>query len=591
MTIEQVRNDIQNLSALCDKRVGKYLRNLSRYSNGGMRRESLYSLDGIVAGYYGGLQGEQDTGIAPTINICKSIVDTKTSKLSQSKVRPYFNPVNGTYKTRKVCRNSQTYFDLFFTFAKLNKKMRQVITDALVFEVGYLHVNAETKSIDRVEPWDVYYDPAEYHYGKVTHGFIKQRSYPLSYLRDKISKGKHKSDKLLALLTENPTFRVAEYITHYDLQDKVRREFVNNELIAETKLDSDRWPLVSFWAYPPLKGATSNSSIDNVYSLQLQVDTLSIRVHEALELSPANMIVVPTGSGIKPSSVTNRIGAIYEAKPTPTGTMPVSVVTSPAIDPQYISMLDYYENKAYNMEGISQLSAQSKKPSGLNSGVALDTLEDVESERHEVNVQDVIQTYMDIAEIMIDVFPPEENILPGNVKRPNIKWKEIQEQRDQFCVQFSASSSLSKDPKTKMEQIEKLIAMKVIDQSLVSMLLEMPDLEDAYGIGTASYDACQAVIERAVETGDTDFYEIINIDQLFAEVSNTLLRLDANDESPKVLGNLVSLLSAVKLKKDSINAVQPPAPAQDVMVPQGAVGAPIPGPGEMVAPPGAAPLQ
>ena len=590
MTIEQVRTDIGQLSSACDKRVGKYLRNLSRYSNGGMRRESLYSLDGIVAGYYGGLQGEQDTGVAPTINICKSIVDTKTSKLAQSKVRPYFNPVNGTYKTRKVCRNSQTYFDLFFNFDKLNKKMRQLITDALIFEVGYLHVNAEHKSVERVEPWDVYYDPAEFHYGKITHGFIRQRSYPLNYLRDKISKGKYKSERLMAILDNNPSFRIDEYITYYDLQEMVRYEFAGGELINQTKLDSDRWPVVSFWAYPPIKGATSNSSIDNVYSIQLQVDSISIRVHEAMELTPGNMIFTAKGSGIKPSSISNRFGAVYEFMPQPSGGRPVEVVTPAAIDQQYISMLDYYENKAYNMEGISQLSAQSKKPSGLNSGVALDTLEDVESERHEVNVQDVIQTYMDIAEIMIEVFPPEDNILPGNVKRPNIKWKEIQEQKNQFCVQFSASSSLSKDPKTKMEQIEKLIAMKLIDPSLASMLLEMPDLEDAYGIATASYDACQAVIERAVETGDTDFFEVINIDQLFAEVSNTLLRLDANDESPKILRNLVALLDAVKRKKDEITAASTP-PAPDVMVPQGAVGQPIPGPGPMVAPPGAPVIQ
>jgi hypothetical protein len=130
-----------------------------------------------------------------------------------------------------------------------------------------------------------------------------------------------------------------------------------------------------------------------------------------------------------------------------------------------------------------------------------------------------------------------------------------------------------------MEQIEKLLAMGVLNQSLVASLLEFPDLERAYSIPTASYDYCQRIIERAVEDDEYEFYETVNLEQLFTEGVTTLLRLDASDEKPEILKRLVKLLEIVKGKQDSMTAAMtppepPPTPIEPPMV-QGPTG-PLP---------------
>ena len=88
------------------------------------------------------------------------------------------------------------------------------------------------------------------------------------------------------------------------------------------------------------------------------------------------------------------------------------MATPPAIDNQYLQMLQYWKTAAFQQEGISELSAQAKKPSGLNSGVALQTLEDVESERHNPALLLYIDFLMKTAKTMIQVFPEDEEILP-----------------------------------------------------------------------------------------------------------------------------------------------------------------------------------
>jgi len=139
-------------------------------------------------------------------------------------------------------------------------------------------------------------------------------------------------------------------------------------------------------------------------------------------------------------------------------------------------------------------------------------------------------------------------------------------------MQFSASSSLSKDPKVKMEQIEKLLSMKILDPSLASTLLDMPDLEGAYSIMSAAYNSNEKTIERVVEerpdeNGEFSFFEITDVNLLFKQAVNTLLRLDASDETPEVMQKLVNFIAQVKRYIDALNQASMPPPAPPPLPP------------------------
>ena len=214
--------------------------------------------------------------------------------------------------------------------------------------------------------------------------------------------------------------------------------------------------------------------------------------------------------------------------------------------------------KAYELAGISQLSAQSKKPSGVISGVALDTLEDVESERFEVIVQDYIHQFVELAELCVEILPEGANILPDTMDRAKVKWGDIKKQKDLFKVQFSAGSALAKDPATKIQQIQQIQGLGINLQPILPQLLEIPDLETAYSVTTASYDYVQSVIQTAAETGKLEYVGVVNMEMLFSECVRWILRLSADEANKDYIKNLIQLAEKVQTEKAQLDTPEIP---------------------------------
>jgi hypothetical protein len=550
LTAADVWRDIEQLKTNLSVRDVKFRRNFNRYCNNGRRSEDVFNPYGQPLSFYYA-QTDDDTGVIPVLNYAKSTVDTHISKLSQTKVRPYFNSINGSFRTRKTVRNAQLYFDELYNAQDVYKKAIEAARDAEIFEVGHLWVDDETESIRRVRPWEVYYDRAEWQNDKLNRIFLYFRNFPLYYLEDKIA---NKNIPEANLLNDKNLMVKCDYYVYFDLKNKKKYEFVNGNLIKEQKTSFDTSPIVFIHYSPPVKGGFTTSLIDEIYTLQTEIDMIAHRIHTAFSLNPANQVFVPKGSDVKASSINNEIGSIYEYIPAPGVTTPVIVSTPPAISPQYLEYLNFCRGEIYGIAGISQLSAQAKKPAGLNSGVALDTLEDVESERHNLVLQNYILFLMKVAKTCIDVYPEDDDILPRKIGTARMTWKDVKRERDNMTIQFSPASALSKDPKVKMEQIEKMIAMRMIPADRAAEMMEIPDLEKEFSIETASLDVCERIVERAVEDGTYDFYETVNIQQLFSLVNFYINRFDANDEDRKVLDNLVTLYNIIKSKINEVNA-------------------------------------
>ena len=160
--IEQIiRENVSELKTLNSNKLEKYSRNLRYYTNSPhLTIENMKNP--MIVGYYNiNEDGEDDTSDPPSINVCKSTIDTLTSKMSQSKVRPFFNCMNGTFKDIQICRESQLFFDQYFDQQEVNKKVSLAFKDACIFERGCIYVDDINSKITRALPWQVYVRPAE----------------------------------------------------------------------------------------------------------------------------------------------------------------------------------------------------------------------------------------------------------------------------------------------------------------------------------------------------------------------------------------------------------------------------------------------
>jgi hypothetical protein len=551
-----VLSDISQISSQIKKRDIKSIRNLNRFLNNGSLYTDIYDNYGPISAYWFA-NTSQDTGLLPNINIIRSCIQTHVSKLSQLKPRPHFAAERGDFETRQLCRVARQHFDYYLDQQDIYNKGAEIIGYADLFEVGGFWICDDTETIEILKPWEIYFDTMEFTYGELSRCYVSFRNYPLNKVQQhftKITKGS-------AFLQSDyaKRFGRCEFTVYYDLQGGWKYYLINNEIqtMKEIKYTVPPWSM--FWYEKPTKGGFSTCMADNLYPIQREIDDISIRIHESMELNPANMIFVAVsndlngpGKLLRAESLTDQVGSVYEFNPSETGGSPVTVATPPFIDPQYVTMLDYWIQYAYKQEGISQLSAQSEKPIGANSGVSLETLQNVESERFQTHQDRYRQFFLDTVRTCIQVYPENSLILPFLTKESGLTWGALKKKIDQFSIQFTDVSNLSKDPAVKLQQIEKMLAMGFISGETAAAMMEVEDEDNVFEIASVSYEYCQKIISDAIHEGKTDFYEAVSLDTLFNETAKEFMKLRIDDAPKNELTNLGKLLNVIQTKMNKV---------------------------------------
>ena len=561
-----VKRDIKKLHAQVSGREGRYIRNLSRYMHNGIRRSDLWNPMVLPQAYAAPAVGTD--GVQTQINIIKSIIDTVASKISQANVRPFFDPDDGNYHTVKACKKIQKFSDIWLDEQHAYPKSVMCFRDAEIFETGIMHIDAESKSIRRVAPWEYFIDPAEYYHGCVSRVMVMKKNYPLSGIIADTD-----NSELKKKFREDRTQK-GEYVTYYDLVDGYRRDFYDEfKIKKEVKIEYEKYnglyrrPFVEIYYTKPINGFFSTSLCDDLFSIQKQVDEMVKRIDMATRNGLNQVILVPRGSGLKASTLQNGVVA-YDWQPGPEGGQPV-IMTPNAINAQYLQILNETINRGYEIAGISQLSAQSQKPPDLESGKALQTMEDIESDRFNVQLQQFVHFLVDVMRVSIDCFSGE--VLPG--KADSITWQEIRKQRNMFNIDFSAASALSKDPSAKIAEIKELMSLNFLDPQMGSQMLDLPDLRGADSIASSSIDYVQKIIDDAIEKEDYIFEETVDVHLLLKTIFMDINRYSAADDEKSVARLKELAKAAYKLKKNIEFVVQPPMPLppdQDGAPPMGA---------------------
>lgn len=508
--------NIQRLENYYGAFKSKCLRNYRLYTYSST--VTLDLSDSEVVGFYqrGTFNIEDDTTSSIQENIIASCIETLCSKIASQKVRPFFNTVNGTFKEMQVARQAQIFFDQLYEENNVNKIITNAFRDACIFDKGIIKISDE--GISNRLPWNVYVDPREVSYNQITMVAERLPKTPGRLLKLKYG---IKADY-------NLDYTVYEY---YDVLEHVKAIYVVElDKVITSKYEPKIIPYISIHYSDPIKGNTSQSVVDQLYGIQMQIDELLAVMKDSIAMNPGMTLLIPRSSNIKTNMLSNRTGQIIQYDPIPGQTAsPVTYATNDIISSQFVQLLDKLKNDAYEIVGISQLSATSQKPEGLNSGVALSTMEDIESDRFETQLNNVIRLYVDVAKACLDIFPPEENILPDDIVRANIKWADIVEARNNMKIQFSAAQSLSKDPSEKLKQLTTLASSGVIPQSHIATLMELPDLQCGYSIANNAYNAVYTFIDEVMKNGVPETIpEYLPTDKgslLETEVVNTMLSL------------------------------------------------------------------
>ena len=554
----KLRAKMNELYAKCSEQEGKYVINYSRYVWNGARRDDLWNPRTPSKAF--GQPAKGTDGIQTQFNLGKSCVDTFTSKISSAATRPHFSTINGDYDSRKVAKELQRGCDIWMDEQHALPKSTMCLRDAAIFQLGVMHVNAETKSLEVVHPWEYNIDPVEYAAGALTRCQWYRKYFPLAHFKESLS-----NKKLKTLLDKDPQTQ-GEYTIYWDLYDGYKYELFDGEFIHDgIKLDYElygglyRRPFVEIFYTKPLKGLYSSSMMDDLFPIQKQLDALITRLDTATRNAVLGLVLTDADGGIKPSNIQNG----YQIYSCPAEKQPVFIAPTP-INAQYIELAKWYMDEAYNLIGIPKLDAQAKAPANLDSGKALDTMEDIASERFNMQLQQYVHFTVDCVRVAIDCFPKGDKIISSKIAGDSPTWGDARKARDKYQLQESAASILSKDPQEKANQVMTLQSMNLIDADTARENMNLPDLEGVYSSSGASYEHCQMIIQRAIEDYDLDYAETVNLNMLMKEAVKTLNMMYANGDNLKYIDRVSDLIIKVAADIKALGHYakpQPPAAA------------------------------
>ena len=545
MDKNQIVSNINTLESRYGAYKSKCLRNLRLFTYSSTT--TLDISESEVVGYFhrGTFSTSDDTTSAIQENVIASCIETLCSKIASQKVRPFFNTVNGTFKEMQVAKQAQIFFDMLYEENNVNEIITDAFRNACVFDKGIVKISDD--GITNRLPWNVFFDPREVTYNQITYVAEKLPKTPGRILELKYG---IKADR-------NLDYTVYEY---YDVMEHIKAIYVQelNKVVTH-EYTPNIIPYLEIHYTNPVKGDTSQSVVDQLYGIQTQIDELLAVMKDSIAVNPGMTLLVPRSSNIKTNMLSNRTGQIIQYDPIPGQTSsPVTYATNDIISPQFVQLLDKLKNDAYEIVGISQLSATSQKPSGLNSGIALNTMEDIESSRFETQLNSVVRLYVDIAKACLDIFPPENDILPDDLNRANIKWADIVEARNNMKIQFSAAESLSKDPSEKLKQLVALSQAGVIPQSHIATLMELPDLQSGYNIANNAFNSVYTFIDNVLVSGILPDKIPVYLPKnkgglLETEIVNTMLSLSIKpDINAKEIGLLQQLFA--KVQEEQVNS-------------------------------------
>jgi len=499
---------IKNLDQRQGYRQSDNLRNMRLYGN--------HEFQGINA--YNYMRTEQSYNVQNrvTLNIVQSMIDTVTSKIGQNNPRPYFLTDDGNFSLKRRAEKLSKFAEGCFYATDYYDKAIQAFQDSCIFGTGAVkiyrdgdEIKAERVFIDElmIDDNESYYSlPRQLHQRKWIHKDVLKEMFPGSKgaidaaANDSGRQDEYK-DKLGDMLLVVESWHLPSGEKAKDGRHTI---CINNELLYDGDWDKDYFPFVFFrWNLKPL-GFWGQGIAEQLTGLQLEINKLLRTIQVSMHLVSVPKIFLEASSKVVTAHLNNKIGGIIRYA----GTAPTEGKLG-SIPTELFTHVDRLYQRAFEIVGVSQMSAQSQKPAGLDSGKALRTYNEIESERFKAVSKRYEKTYLDAAEIMIDIakdiaadtgnFSVQ---VPGSGFLKTINWEDVNMEEDQYIMQVFPASALSQTPAARLQEVQELMQAGLVSKEDGMKLLDFPDLKAYYNMANAGAEDIERQIELMMDTGE-----------------------------------------------------------------------------------------
>lgn len=160
--------------------------------------------------------------------------------------------------------------------------------------------------------------------------------------------------------------------------------------------------------------------------------------------------------------------------------------------------------------GISQANASSRKEAGVESGAAIQAVDDIKSVRFMPKARAYEMLFVRIGELIVraarDLADDNGGKLiarwPGAKTFEEVDWKEASLEDEMFTVRVAPVSSMSRDPAQRLQIVEQLFGLGLLPKEKYFELLGMPDLDSVFEQESSESRWTDRLVDRYLDAKD-----------------------------------------------------------------------------------------
>lgn len=471
---------------------------------------------------YGGRRGEAPLVKIRTplsLNVVRNMVNAVHSRITRNRVKAFMQTKGGDWGAKEKARDGEAFGTALALKGGLYKKSPMSFLDAAVTGNGVIKTYFSEAAggpvfertfgpnlvVDFAEGSDVTVSPAHYYEVK----YVSKR---VLYKRAEAAKA---SAELLKQIQGLPTASSGDGDTFFAFQESDSTDRVRVVECLYLNPDDDTDGILSIvangieikggpwkqgdpysvmrWSTSPL-GWQGMGLAEELKGIQAEINNLVRKMQNSMGLLGNPYVMIDRSSAVARTHITDVPGTIllYNNKP--------PIVNAPqTVNPEMFSHLDRLYQRAYEIAGISQLSAHGEKPAGIESGRAMLVYDDIQDSDRFANVhREWSDMHVDAISKGIKSLRAKKTYsvpIYGSNTYKELTYKDLELGDDEWVIFPMPASLLGDTPAAQIDKADKLKQQGVIEDP-AEWLAELASPDEAAMLRRKA--APKRIIERTI---------------------------------------------------------------------------------------------
>jgi hypothetical protein len=483
----------------------------------------------------------QDVGrlqpLPPLYNLIRSACDTAQADIAgRQKPKPMFMTTGADWKARRrakkldkfveaqMCQSQGQYadswqlmIDCFLDSARLGTGIAKVFAD----------VDAKKVRVERVLLWELHVDEREARYGaprNIFHGYDMERDLAIETFcnvdGDEDGNERRRNALLSAQASRATGRRVVESVHIREgwklpISDKKPGKHaiaVDGCMLFEEPWTRPRFPFLKLVWNRQSIGYWGVGIAANGEAMQDCVSDTASRLRKRIQICATKRTYYNANATKREDLEQGGDSELLIACQDMTQ-MPQEVPVSPASQAEF-EWLNECKDGFFETEGISQMTAAAQKPAGVTAGVAMQTLNDIQTVRflpkaraYETSFETLGQLMCDAAKDIAEQHGGYLVQWPGKRFLKELDWNEVSLEEDMYQIRVAPVSQFSRDPAAILQIAKEFRDAGEITRETYLQMVGMPDFEEMLGRETAESEYVRDLMDRYLDSTDDDELE------------------------------------------------------------------------------------